>query len=85
MSKRPYRTENQREVMGFILEAAGRGVFLSVTDIHGHVAYRVTYGAVRKSLKSLMQNGMLVGERRGQFVFMLPTQRGYDWFRPKVL
>jgi hypothetical protein len=78
MSKRPYRTENQREVMGLILEAAGRGVFLSV-------AYRVTYGAVRKSLKSLMQNGMLVGERRGQFVFMLPTQRGYDWFRPKVL
>ncbi len=45
-------------------------------------AAKVTLGAVRKSVELLEQSELLVRERRGRNVVLVPTERGYDWFRP---
>jgi CTP-dependent riboflavin kinase len=82
MSKKPYRTEHQRELMGIILQAMTAGVLLNVTELHAKITYGGSYAAVRKTLATLVDQEMLVRQRRGLGNVLIPTQKGYDWFRP---
>jgi Fe2+ or Zn2+ uptake regulation protein len=82
MSKKPYRTAHQRALMGIILKEMTAGVLLNVTEVHSKVTYGGTYAAVRKTLATLVEQGMLVRQRRGMGNVLIPTQKGYDWFRP---
>jgi CTP-dependent riboflavin kinase len=82
MSKKPYRTAHQRALMGIILREMTAGVQLNVTEIHARVTYGGSYAAVRKTLATLVDQEMLVRQRRGMGNILVPTQKGYDWFRP---
>lgn len=81
---RPRRTDHQREIMGVILKHAGEGVFLTQKELFPLLSYAgsVTYGAMRVSLRFLEQQGMLKREKDGVNRRLIPTERGYDWFRP---
>ncbi len=79
---KPRRTEKQKEIMGLILKAAGEGKFLTTTDIHEQVSYTASYGAIRISIRFLVGQGMLERRPDGQFTYLVPTLKGYDWFRP---
>lgn len=81
---KPRRTEKQREIMGLILKAAGEGRFLTTTDIHEQVSYTASYGAIRISIRFLVEQGMLERRPDGQFTYLIPTLKGYDWFRPAL-
>ena len=82
MSKKPYRTAHQRALMGIILKEMTAGVLLNVTEVHNKITYGGTYAAVRKTLATLVEQGMLVRQRRDMGNVLIPTQKGYDWFRP---
>jgi CTP-dependent riboflavin kinase len=82
MSKKPYRTAHQRALMGIILREMTAGVQLNVTEIHARATYGGSYAAVRKTLATLVDQEMLVRQRRGMGNILVPTQKGYDWFRP---
>lgn len=84
MAKKPYRTKNQKEIMGIILKAAGEGRTMTVSEVHAATSYGSSYGAVRKSLAALVERGMLARVRDGRVTRMVPTDRGYDWFRPQT-
>ena len=79
---KPRRTEKQKEIMGMILKAAGEGEFLTTSDIHDRISYAASYGAVRLSIRFLVNQGMLTRQPDGQFTRLVPTLKGYDWFRP---
>lgn len=81
---KPKRTEHQREIMGLVLKAAGQGTFLTQTEIYPLLSYAgsVTYGAVRVSIRFLEEQGMLERVKKGRDRELVPTERGYDWFRP---
>jgi hypothetical protein len=79
---KPRRTEKQKEIMGLILRAAGNGTFLTTTEIHEQVSYEASYGAIRVSIRFLVGQGMLERRSAGQFTHLVPTLKGYDWFRP---
>ena len=79
---KPRRTEKQKEIMGLILKAAGEGRFLTTTDIHEQVSYEASYGAIRVSIRFLVSQGMLERRPDGNFTRLVPTLKGYDWFRP---
>lgn len=81
MSK-PRRTDKQREIMGLILSAAGDGRYLTQNEIHKLIGYECSYGAVRKSVAFLVEHKLLVKERAGMSVNLVPTQEAYTWFRP---
>lgn len=82
MPRKPYRTKNQIEIMGIILKAAGEGRFLNVGEIHAQITYGSSYGALRTSMRGLVKENMLVRQKDGTATLMIPTERGYDWFRP---
>ena len=82
---KPKRTEHQREIMGLVIKAANDGVFIKQSELQAMLSYgtEVTYGAIRFSLRLLEEKGMLervkiAGNNRN----LVPTLRGYDWFRP---
>lgn len=79
---KPRRTEKQKEIMGLILKAAGEGRYLTTKEIHEQVSYEASYGAVRISIRFLVTQGMLERRPAGQFTHLVPTLKGYDWFRP---
>jgi predicted transcriptional regulator len=81
---KPFRTENQKEIIGIILREAGNGRFLNQTELHQMLSYGpdVTYGAIRFSVRLLEKQGMLVKQRTGPTVLLIPTTKAYDWFRP---
>ncbi|MBD9511620.1 hypothetical protein IB265_33230 [Ensifer sp. ENS10] len=81
---KPRRTEKQKELMGLILKAANDGAFLTPSELHAKISYPATYGAVRVSIKFLVSQGMVEKRPEGNFVRLVPTLRGYDWFRPVV-
>jgi Fe2+ or Zn2+ uptake regulation protein len=81
---KPRRTEKQKELMGLILKAAGEGKFLTVTELHAQISYPASYGAVRISLNFLEGQGMIEKTKQGQHTLLVPTDRGYDWFRPRT-
>jgi len=83
MSRRQYRSKNQIEIMGIILQEAGLGNFLSLKELHSRISYGATYSAVRSSIGFLVRSEMIVKEKSGVFTLMKPTQKGFDWFRPK--
>lgn len=75
--------------MGVILREAGNGSFFMSDEIRGAVAHgsECSEGAIRKSLTILCNAGMLErisvpGTTKKQ---IRPTQKGYDWFRPKYV
>lgn len=68
--------------MGLILRAAGEGRYLTIKDLHSLVSYEASYGAIRISVRFLVKQGMLEKRRAGLFTELVPTERGYDWFRP---
>lgn len=82
---KPKRTEKQRELMGLILRAAGDGKFLSVKELHEATSYGASYGAIRISLRFLEKQEMIEKQRSGQSTLLVPTERAYDWYRPKVV
>lgn len=84
MHNKPRRTEKQKEIMGLILRAAGEGTFLTPKTLHEAVSYDCTYGAIRVSLSFLEDLGMIEKRRAGRIVELVPTQRGYDWFRIRI-
>ncbi|MTH61191.1 hypothetical protein [Paracoccus litorisediminis] len=70
--------------MGIVLREAGQGAFLSATEIYPHLSYaaEVTLGALRKSIEFLEKQQLVIRERQGRRVVIVPTERGYNWFRP---
>ena len=70
--------------MGVILRELGLGRELTASQVHALVSYgpTVTLGAVRKSVELLEKAALLTRQRRGRNVVLIPTERGYDWFRP---
>ena len=82
--RRPVRTQHQREIMGIILREAGLGRFLSAREIYPMLSYHaeVTFGAIRKSIENMENSQFITRERRGRNMLIIPTERGYDWFRP---
>lgn len=71
--------------MGLVIKAANEGKFLLQSELHPLLSYaaEVTKGAVRKSLEALEEQGMLVREKApGNHRELVPTEKGYDWFRP---
>lgn len=81
---KPKRTAHQREIMGLILKAAGEGKFLTQNELPALLSYSsdVTYGAIRASIRFLEGQGMLDRVKEGRYRKLVPTERGYDWFRP---
>lgn len=81
--RRPRRTDHQREIMGFIIRAANEGRLLTQKELFPMLSYSsdVTYDAMRVSIRFLEQQGMLVRVKDGQNRRLVPTDRGYDWFR----
>lgn len=70
--------------MGIILREAGQGRFLSIKELHALISYDASYGAIRISVRWLEKQGMLERKKSGRDSLLVPTQRGYDWFRPAV-
>jgi hypothetical protein len=75
--------------MGLVIKAANEGKFITQMEIYPLLKYgsSVTYGAIRKSIAALEAQGML--ERVPNNIGpnnvgrdLVPTLRGYDWFRP---
>lgn len=81
---KPRRTAKQKELMGFILEAANAGKFLTIKELHEKISYPASYGAIRISVNFLMKQEMIEKTPDGQTVQLVPTSRGYDWFRPRM-
>lgn len=79
---KPRKTAKQRELMGIILREAGQGRFLSIKELHELISYEASYGAIRISVRWLERQGMLERRQAGRLTMLVPTQRGYDWFRP---
>lgn len=82
---KPRRTEHQREIMGLVIKAANEGKFLLQAELHPLLSYAadVTSDAVRVSVRYLEEQGMLVREKApGNHRKLVPTLKGYDWFRP---
>lgn len=79
MSK-PRRTEKQKIVMKIILDAAQRGEFLNVTEIHAALPYVCHYGSLRGTLDFLESHGVIVKERAGMSRLVKPTSLAYAWF-----
>lgn len=70
--------------MGLVLTAAGTGSYMTVKEIHEMISYKCSYGAVRVSLRWLEKDQMIERKPDGRVTRIVPTQRGYDWFRPKL-
>nr|WP_162623937.1 helix-turn-helix transcriptional regulator [Paracoccus saliphilus] len=70
--------------MGVILRELGQGRELTPAEINPMLSYtfEVTLGEVMKSIELLEKNELVVRERRGRNVIILPTERGYDWTTP---
>jgi hypothetical protein len=70
--------------MGLVLKAANEGTFLAQNQLFPLLSYaaEVTFGAVRVSIRCLEEQGMLERVKTGRLRLLVPTQRGYDWFRP---
>lgn len=70
--------------MGVILRELGLGRELTASQVYPMLSYAgtVTLGAVRKSIELLEKSELVTRQRRGRNVVILPTERGYDWFRP---
>lgn len=81
---KPRRTEHQREIMGLVIKAANDGAFLTQNAIYPMLSYAstTTFGAVRTSIRFLEEQGMLVRVKNGIHRDLVPTELGYDWFRP---
>lgn len=79
---KPRRTEKQKILMGMILREAGAGNYLTTKDLHDRIPYEATYGAVRVSVRFLVEQGMLERRTAGRVTHLVPTSKGYDWFRP---
>jgi hypothetical protein len=62
MTKKPYRTAKQRELMGIILAEAGEGRFLNFQTLHAKISYGASYGAVRTSIRFLVKAEMVTKE-----------------------
>lgn len=84
MTQRPKRTEHQKEIMGLVIKAANNGRFLTQDEIYPMLSYasEVTFGAVRFSIRLLEEQGLLMRVKTGRKRELVPTERGYDWFRP---
>jgi len=71
---------SKRQIMGLILREMRMGRELTAAEIHSMLSYAddVTLGAVRKSIELLEKSELVVRERRGRNVVILPTECGYD-------
>lgn len=74
---------SKRQIMGFILREKGTGRELTAAEIHPMLIYAhdVTRGPVRKFIELLEGGAPVAREHRGRNVVILPTGRGYHWFR----
>lgn len=81
---KPRRTDHQKEIMGVVLKHANMGQFVQQHELMGLLSYAgdVTYGAIRVSVRLLEEQGMLERVKVGRKKNLVPTQRGYDWFKP---
>jgi hypothetical protein len=80
---KPRRTEKQKILMGKILRAAGEGRYMTTKELHDQIPYDASYGAVRISVRFLVEQGMLVRQSAGRFTHLVPTDLGFDWYRPE--
>lgn len=81
---KPRRTEKQKILMGMILRAAGEGHFLTTKDLHLRIPYNASYGAVRVSVRFLIEQGMLLRKPEGRITMLVPTDKAFDWYRPEL-
>lgn len=84
MARKIRRTEKQKELMSLIIKAAGEGTFLTPTTLHEKVSYDCTYGAIRISLNFLEEWEMIEKRPAGRETHLVPTLKGYDWFRIRI-
>lgn len=70
--------------MGIILREVSAGKFINQKELYGMISYKAecSYGALRCSVKFLEDQGMLVRKKTGRISHLVPTDKGYDWFRP---
>jgi predicted transcriptional regulator len=82
--KKPRRTAKQIEIMGIILREVSAGRFINQTMLYDMVSYKAecSYGAIRVSVAFLEKQGMLIRTKTGNDTHLVPTDKGYDWFRP---
>lgn len=66
--------------MELVIKAAGEGEFLTPTTLHEKLSYDCSYGAVRISIRFLVEAGMIVKQYDGLFCHLVPTKAAYDWF-----
>ena len=78
---KPARTQNQKLIMGVVLEAADAGRFYTIKELHAALPYTCDYGSLRTSLRFLKKTGIVVTEPAGQFKLVKPTSAAYAWFR----
>lgn len=80
------RSEKQREIVGIVLREASAGNFLCVSEIYDRLSYKseATYGALRLSLRILVERGILAKKRDGQRTLIIPTSRAYELFVPQT-
>lgn len=81
MARKIRRTQKQKELMTHIIRAAGEGSYLTQKTLHELVSYDCTYGAVRVSVNFLAKWEMIEKRPAGREVQLVPTTKGYDWFR----
>lgn len=81
---KPRRTEKQKVLMGIILRAAGEGYYLTTKELHQRIPYNASYGAVRVSIRFLIEQEMLIRKPEGRVTLLIPTEKAFDWYRPRV-
>lgn len=81
---KPRRTPKQKEMMGHILRKANEGEFMTLPELYDMMSYKdtCTLGAIRVSVRFLADDEMVVREKQSGRSVIIPTERGYDWFRP---
>lgn len=78
------RSDKRKELMGIILREAGKGVILSQEELYDLCSYKSesTFGAIRVSIRFMEQQGLVERQKTGRVTKVVPTLKGYDWFRP---
>lgn len=73
----------QREIMRLILEAADRGAFITLRDLHASLTYgpEVSVQAIQCSARFLERHGMLERARQGRERIYKPTMKAYTRYR----
>lgn len=79
-------TDKQHEIMGHVLEAAGKGSYITLVELwRDKLSYgpSVSKQAVLCSVKFLAKHGFVIRQPDGRnSMKIIPTSKGYETFQP---